>query len=78
MKEYLVEIRIKTWMPDLKSGGRVVCYEEVLASDEYYARHIGFEQFETRAKHSPILRRKIESEGLAMSDCCAPDAVVLD
>ena len=79
MPQFLVEIRLKDWVSTPSAlGGRVVTYEEVEASDEYYARHAGFAQFSKRAKYEPILRRKMERWELATDNCCAPDAVQLD
>lgn len=76
---YLVEIRLKDWAPTpVGLASRVVTYEEVDAADEYFARHSAFEQFETRARYEPILRRKLESYGITVRCCCAPDAVALD
>jgi len=39
---WLVEIRVKDWRPNLKKGGRVVTYEEVIALNDIAARHAGF------------------------------------
>lgn len=72
---WLVEIRLKDWKPDLPDGKRIVSFEEVEASSEVAARHAGFDQFSTRTKHEPILRRKMEGWGIKEQDCCAPDAV---
>lgn len=77
MRNWLVEISLKKWRPDLKSGGRVVTYIEVVAEDEYYARHKGFEVFEKEVKYKPSLRAILNENGLSMSDCCAPDAVII-
>lgn len=74
-KIYLVEIRLKDWVAGEK---KVFAYEEVLAVDEYFARHVGFNQFVSRLKSEPILRRKWEQSGLSLSDVCVPDAVQLD
>lgn len=79
-KPYLVEIRLKDWMPDINSlhGKRVVTYVEVLATEEYYARHAGFAEFEKRCKYEPVMKRRMEMYNLLPSDCCAPDALELD
>lgn len=79
MRPYLVEIRLKDWKPiPAALSSRVVTYEEVIATDEYYARHAGFQQFENRSRYEPILRRKLTSYGITAHCCCAPDAVVID
>lgn len=75
---WLVEIRLKDWKPDLTSGSRTVTYVEVEAIDEYYARSLGFREFEKQIKYSPILRRKMSMHNLELVDCCAPEAVTID
>ena len=74
-KEYLVEIRFKDWvvLPDKQS--RVFTYIEVLAKDDYYARHAAFDEFRKQVQYSPIMRRKFEQQGLPITDYCAPDCV---
>lgn len=72
---WLVEIRLKDWEPDIRGVGRIVSFEEVLANNEIGARHAGFDQFESRAKYEPAMRRKLESYGITPRNCCAPDAV---
>lgn len=74
---WLVEIRLKQWV-NSKDSSRVVTYEEVIANDEYGARHAGFDQFEKKAKYSPILKRKLLMLGVLVIDCYAPDAVILE
>lgn len=74
---WLVEIRLKDWIPTPAGHGRTVGYEEVLAHDEIAARHAGFDQFATRCKFEPIMRRRMETLKLSTSQCCAPDAVAL-
>lgn len=74
---WLVEIRLKDWIPSLPDGGRIVAYEEVQAYDEYYARHAGFDQFAARCIYEPTLRKKMAAWGLTKYSCCAPDAVEL-
>ena len=79
---WLVEIRLKDWIdwgsPTPRVPSRVVSYEEVIAQNEYAARHAGFDQFALRCKYEPILKRKMEALDLKTNDCCAPDAVELD
>ena len=77
-KIWLVEIRVKDWRPDLKKGGRVVTYEEVIAIDDIAARHAGFEQFESRCKYEPVMKRIMKVEELLITDCCAPAAVEVE
>ena len=74
-KIWLVEIRIKDGEPSSTNGSRIVAWEEVLAPNEIAARHTGFDQFATRSKFEPILRRKMQTRGLTERNCCAPDAV---
>jgi hypothetical protein len=74
-KEYLVEIRVKDW---ISINDRIVAYEEVIASDEYYARHAAVDQFVTKTKFSPITKRKWEKMNLSYNDICAADAVIID
>jgi len=75
--EWLVEIRLKDWIPTPAGQGRTVAYEQVLAHDEIAARMAGFDQFATRCKFEPIMRRRMEMLNLTPSQCCAPDAVAL-
>lgn len=77
-KEWLVETRLKDWAPMFQGENRIVAYEEVIAGDEVSARHIGFHQFELRAKYEPILRRKLKQAGISHGYCCAPDAVQIE
>jgi len=72
---WLVEIRLKDWMPAFGDGTRVVTYEEVLATTEIEARHSGFGQFADRCKYEPAMRRRMQGHSLTEYDCCAPDAV---
>lgn len=72
---WLVEIRVKDWKADLPTGGRIVCFEEVLANNEFQARDAGFCQFEKRCQYEPIMKRKMAALGLTLGCCCAPDAV---
>ncbi len=83
-KLFLVEVRVKDWIPDLKSGGRVVAYEEIELNsfgddheDVFRARHIGYEQFVTRAKYTPSLQKLLAENNLSLraNSICAPDAV---
>jgi hypothetical protein len=73
-KEWLVSIDVKDWI----AGDRNITYEEVLAIDEYYARHTAARQFETRIRYCPIIRRKMEKRGLNDGDWCASAAVEID
>lgn len=75
--EWLVEIRLKDWIPTPAGQGRTVTYEQVIARDEIAARHAGFDQFASRCKVEPILRRRMEALNLTPAQCCAPDAVAL-
>lgn len=75
--QWLVEIRLNDWEPDLPSKTRLVAFEEVLAQDEYTARHAGFSQFAARCKYEPILKRKMQAWGITANSCCAPAAVQL-
>lgn len=78
-REWLVEIRVKDWVHVPEGQSRIVAYEEVVGyADEYYARHAGIDQFLIRCQHEPILRRKMGQRLLNPSDCCAPDAVLLN
>ncbi len=74
---WLVEIRLKSWVASPPGFSRTVAYEEVIASGEIPARFAGIDQFERRCKHEPVMRRKMQSWGLSVVDCCAPDAVQL-
>ena len=76
--KWLVEIRLKDWKQDLPDGKRIVAFEEVVAVDEYYARHAGYEMFVTRCNYEPALRRKLASLNITKSDICAADAVNID
>ncbi len=78
MKEWLVEIRVKDWIHVPEGMSRTVTYEEVLAGEEYHARHTAFQQFEDRCKYEPVTRRKMADRKLTPADCCAPAAVVID
>ena len=73
-KEWLVSIDVKDWIP----GERIISYEDVIAIDEYYARHKAISQFQTRIKHCPIIRRKMEKRGLTDRDWCASGAIEID
>jgi hypothetical protein len=72
---WLVEIRLKDWEPNLPGNGRVVSFEEVVASNEYSARHAGYGQFAARCNFEPVIRRKMLAWGITEHNCCAPDAV---
>lgn len=73
--EWLVEIRLKDWEPDLPGKKRIVSFEEVIAGDEISARHAGFDQFAARCQYEPVMRRKMNQWGITQHNCCAPDAV---
>lgn len=75
--EWLVEIRVKDWIHVPDGESRTVSYEEVLAMDDYGARHTAFQQFEDRCKYEPVMRRKMSQRKLTPAECCAPDAVSL-
>lgn len=75
--EWLVEIRVKDWVHVPEGESRTVSYEEVLAMDDYSARHTAFQQFEDRCKYEPVMRRKMMQRKLTPTECCAPDAVSL-
>lgn len=75
---WLVEIRLKDWCAALPTGSRIVSFEEVLAANEYEARHAGYDQFTNRCRYEPVTRRKMKQWGLELKDVCAPDAVQLD
>lgn len=72
---WLVEIRVKHWVQVPSCESRTFTYEEVIAYDEFGARHAGYAQFEHRTKYEPVMRRKFEQRGLPITDYCAPDAV---
>lgn len=74
-REWLVEIRVRDYVPVPPGSNRIVGYEEVIARSEVGARHLGFDQFEKKCKYSPITKRRISSLGVTVHDCCAPDAV---
>ena len=78
MKPWLVEIRLKDWRPTLPDGTNIVTFEEVMASNQYEARHSGFSQFSARCVYEPGMRRRMQVLNLTELDCCAPDAVELD
>lgn len=73
--EWLVEIRLKDWRPDLPGNTRIVQFEEVVAHDEIGARQLGFDQFVARCRYEPLMRRRMQQWEITEADCCAPDAV---
>lgn len=77
-KRWLVEIRLKDWIPDLKTGGRILAFEEVFATTNIGARYAGYDKFRDRAEYSPRLKKLLKENNLSMLDYCAPDAVELD
>lgn len=71
MAKYLVEIRTKIWVtPEV-----IIGYIEVNASDEYYARHAAFAEFETSLQYTPSLKKKFNDLGITVRDVAAADAV---
>ncbi len=70
-KEWLVEIRTKSWI----AGEQHLGYVEVLATGEINARMIGYDLFTARAKYEPVTRRKMKARGLKPCDWCAPAAI---
>lgn len=77
MRVWLVEIRLKDWVPVPEGQNRIITYEEVFALDEYSARHAGFELIKTRTHYEPVTRRRFLERGRPLTDYCAPDAVEL-
>lgn len=73
MKKYLVEIKTKSWV----KIPMTLCYVEVEAEDEYFARHKAFTQFEQELKYKPSARKLMSDNGLTISDIAASDAVQL-
>lgn len=76
--EWLVEIRVKEWIHIPEGESNIVSFEEVIATDEVSARHLGFDQFERRCQYEPIMKRLMSQRGLSMKDCCAPDAIRIE
>lgn len=76
--EWLVEIRVKDWVFIPEGQSNVVSFEEVIATDEVAARHLGFDQFERRCQYEPIMKRVMHQRGLSLKDCCAPEAVRIE
>lgn len=74
-QDWLVEIRLKDWEPDLPGGLRIVSFEEVVAPGEVEARHAGFDQFQARCTYEPVMRRKMLNWGITQHNCCASDAI---
>ena len=83
-KKYLVEIRVKDWMPDLPKdkdfqSNRILAFEEVEdAYSDWAAMSIAFDRYVERVKHTPTLKKKLAGLGifeLTGSYICAPDAV---
>lgn len=75
---WLVEIRVKDWVHVPDGESRTMGYEEVIATNDHYARQIAYDQFKRRCTFEPIMRRRFEQRGLDMTDYCAPDAVELE
>lgn len=73
MKKYLVEIKTKTWV----TKPMTICYKEVEANDEYFARHKAFDSFKQELKYKASARRLLSDNDLAISDVAATDAVEL-
>lgn len=80
MKEHiwLVEIVLKSWVPDIPGVGRVVTYVEVVASSEAFARNVAINTLENRLKYEPVMKRKFEKWGVTINDCGVSDAVCLE
>lgn len=76
--QWLVEIRLKDWVPTPPSGNRILHYEEVRAYDEFFARHLAFDTFMDRLKYEPRFRKTLSDLNITINDVCAPDAVRLD
>lgn len=74
---WLVEIRLKDWIHCPGDQSRTIDYEEVVSADEVCARFAGFDQFERRATYEPKTRAMMHSRGIALKDCCAPEAVAI-
>lgn len=70
---FLVEIRTKDYLPL-----QILDYIEVLASDEYYARHVGFAAYEQRIRYEPATRLKFSKSCLSLAEICAAEAIELD
>lgn len=70
-KEWLVQIVVKDWI----CGDKHLAYEEVIATEEYYARNIAASQFMTRVQYEPIMRRIFEKRKLTHNDWCVHDAI---
>lgn len=78
MHNWLVEIRLKDWEPDLFGNRRLVSFEEVAAEDAVSARHAAFDIFAARWQYEPAMRRKMREWGITPYNCCAPEAVQID
>lgn len=76
--KWLVEIRLKDWIPTPSDGNRTIGYEEVTAENNYFARLSGFDQFVNKIKYCPTVRKAMETLNLSREDICAPDAVIID
>lgn len=73
MKKYLVEIKTKTWV----KKPMTICYKEVEAEDEYFARHKAFNLLEQELKYKASVRRLLTDNDLTVKDVAASDAVEL-
>ena len=76
-KEWLVEIGIKNWLVPPKGLPRIVTYIEVLATNEYSARHAAIDEFERRCKYEPITKRRVAKYGFDPQSFCVTGAVAL-
>lgn len=79
-KKYLVEIRLKDWIankPELV-GGRVVSFEEVEATEEYFARHIAFDVFMRKTQTDPEIRKLWRKLNIEINDICTPEAIEIE
>lgn len=73
MPKYLVEIKTKTRV----TKPMTICYKEVEAEDEYFARHTAFCEFEKEFAYKPSVRKLLKDNNLAIADIAASDAVEL-
>ena len=87
MVRWLVEIRVKDWIPTVKKEDRILGYVEVdVPPDcgEYEARHAGFNAFAIKLQYEPTLKRRVvaivgnvDNPRELTNKFCAPDAVRL-
>ena len=73
MSKYLVAISTKTWrVPRI-----TIKYYEIEATDEYYARHRAWNQFEKDLKYVPNISKLLEINKVTLNELCAGDSVEL-